>query len=110
MEAINVETVCYASAMKKKAGKMCKTLYYLIFNCHHTGCAAIQRDLCRLEKWAERSLIKFHRRKCKSCTWQGITPAPVRTEGGMVRARTTQSREEKGSGGDLTNTYKYLVV
>lgn len=23
------------------------------------GCAASQRDLCRLEKWAKRSLVKF---------------------------------------------------
>ncbi|PKU45335.1 rna-directed dna polymerase from mobile element jockey- hypothetical protein [Limosa lapponica baueri] len=29
------------------------------------GCVAIQRNLDRLEQWAERSLMKFDRRKCK---------------------------------------------
>lgn len=36
------------------------------------GHAAIQRDLDRLEKWADRNLTKF-KAKCKSCTWGGIT-------------------------------------
>ncbi|GAB0180571.1 mitochondrial enolase superfamily member 1 [Grus japonensis] len=29
------------------------------------GCAAMQRDLDRLEKWADRNLVKFNNEKCK---------------------------------------------
>ena len=29
------------------------------------GCATIQRDLNRLDKWADRNLIKFNQEKCK---------------------------------------------
>ena len=39
------------------------------------GCAAIQRDLSKLEGWAERNLMKFNKGKCTSCTLGGITPS-----------------------------------
>ena len=29
------------------------------------GCAAIQKDLNRLEKWADRNLMKFSKERCK---------------------------------------------
>jgi len=38
------------------------------------GCAAIQKDLDRLEKWANRKLIKFNKGNAKSCSWGGMTP------------------------------------
>ena len=38
------------------------------------GCVAIQRDVDRLEKWADRNLMKFNEGKCKVCTWGRTTP------------------------------------
>jgi len=32
------------------------------------GCADIQRDLDRLENWANRHLVVLKKEKCKSCT------------------------------------------
>ncbi|PKU40804.1 rna-directed dna polymerase from mobile element jockey-like [Limosa lapponica baueri] len=36
--------------------------------------ASIQRDLDRLEKWADRNLIEFNKGKCQVCPWGGISP------------------------------------
>ena len=41
------------------------------------GCAAIQRDLDRLESWAERNLLRFNKGKYRSCTWGGTTPCII---------------------------------
>ena len=38
-------------------------------------CAAILRDVDRVEKWADRNLMKFKQRQnVKLCTWVGVTP------------------------------------
>ncbi|PKU32327.1 rna-directed dna polymerase from mobile element jockey-like [Limosa lapponica baueri] len=42
------------------------------------GHAAIQRNLKRLEKWADKNLMKLNKEKCKvTCTWGGKPHAPV---------------------------------
>lgn len=39
------------------------------------GSAAIQQDLVRLERWAERNVMKFNRTLIQgSCTWRRTTP------------------------------------
>lgn len=42
------------------------------------GCAALQRDLNRLEKWVSRNLMEFNNTYTRSCLWQGLTPGTSR--------------------------------
>lgn len=36
------------------------------------GCAALQMDLNWLEKWSDKDLMKFNKRKCKVVPWEQI--------------------------------------
>lgn len=38
------------------------------------GCAAIQRNLSKLEEGANKNLMKVTQGNAKSCTWGGTTP------------------------------------
>ena len=38
------------------------------------GRDAFQRDLNRLERWAQVNLMRFNTAKCKVCTWARGTP------------------------------------
>ena len=52
--------------------------------CPPDGCAAIQRDLTSLEKWAERNLVKTTKGSDRSCTGGIITPC-TSTGWGLTR-------------------------
>lgn len=59
------------------------------------GCAAIRGDLGRLEKWAERSLVKLNKRNCKVLPLGGITPG----RGGKHLGKQLGREGRWGSGG-----------
>ena len=47
---------------------------------HPRGSASLQKGLNRLERWAERDLLKFNT-SAGSCSWGGTTPAPAQAGG-----------------------------
>ena len=60
------------------------------------GCAAVQRDLDRLQKWAGRSLVRFNKGKCKVLRLGRNDPMHQH----MLEAdRLESSFAEKGAGG-----------
>lgn len=54
--------------------------------------AAFQRDLCRVEKWDDRSLLKFSKEKWQVLFWGGITPGP-RTSWNLTSRKTAVQKK-----------------
>ncbi|PKU35209.1 rna-directed dna polymerase from mobile element jockey-like [Limosa lapponica baueri] len=65
------------------------------------GCAAIQRDLCGLEKWAKRNLTKFDRGKCKILSYLRRSNCihPYTRLGTDWLGKTLAEKDLEGSGG-----------
>jgi len=56
------------------------------------GHSAFQRDLNRLEKWADRNLMKFSKEKFKACMWEGTVPCTNICQGPLSWKATWQKK------------------